>query len=114
MKIFNATKRTLLADDVKVARTFLERSIGLLNRENLKNKEALVLPSCQCIHMFFMKFSIDVIFMGKDDKIIGMADHVNPFEVSPFFIKAVTAIELPAGTIETTRSEIGDVVEFQD
>ena len=114
MKIFNATKEVLLADEAKVAETFTARLTGLLNRTSLNDKEALVIPSCPCIHMFFMKFPIDVIFVGKDNKVVGLAKNIKPFQVSPFFGKAASAIELTPGTIDATQTDIGDTIHIEN
>ena len=114
MKIFNETRKTLLADEVRVAETFTARLVGLLNRDSFDGKQALVIPSCRGIHMFFMRFPIDVIFIGEDKKVAGLVKNIKPFQVSPVFWKAASAIELPAGTIAATRTDIGDIIQIEN
>ena len=108
MTIINATKKTIVATEVKIANTFITRLIGLLNRKSISPEEALIIYGCRSIHMFFMKFSIDVIFMNKENRIVGLVENIKPFRVSPTFLKSYYAIELAVGTIEKTRSQQGD------
>ena len=112
MTIVNVTRQTQLAQQVIVANTPLERMQGLLNRESFLPQEALVITQCSSIHMFFMKFAIDVVFVDKHNQVVGLCPHIKPFEVSPIFWKSACAIELPAGTIKATGTQVGDQLEF--
>ncbi len=76
--------------------------------------EALVITHCQSIHMFFMKFAIDVIFVDKKYQVIGLVENIQPFSLSPFFLRAFFAIELAAGSIKKTRTSLCDVLVFED
>ncbi|MFA5059291.1 MAG: DUF192 domain-containing protein [Candidatus Omnitrophota bacterium] len=110
MKIINTTRQTVIADQVAIADTPLSRMIGLLNRKQILPSEALVIESCNSIHMFFMRFSIDVIFVGKDNSVVGLVKNIKPFSLSPIFWKAQRAIELPAGTIQASGTCLGDSI----
>ena len=114
MKILNTTKATLIAEDVIVAKTFFARLMGLLNRGSLKEREALVVTSCNCIHMFFMRFSIDAIFVSSKNHVVGLVEHLKPFHLSPIFWQASFTIELPAGRIKTSKTAIGDLIALED
>jgi len=113
MPIYNKTQRTVLARQAFVANNFLKRSIGLLGRERLDADEALIIPQCQAIHMFFMRFPIDVVFVDRKHHVVGLVHKIKPFCMSPLFWKAYFAIELPAGTIERTKTVKGDVLDFE-
>ncbi len=114
MKIFNATQQVVLAQKARIADTFSSRLIGLLKKSALLPGEALVLPHCQSIHMFFMRFNIDVIFVDKNNKIVGLVERIKPFRLSPFFLKAKYAVELPEGTIALTQASLGHQVLLID
>ena len=114
MEIFNTTKNTVIADRVAVANTPLSKMVGLLNRATLKKGEALVIPSCRAIHMFFMKFPIDAIFVDKENRVVGCVDGIRPFSLSPVFWQASFVIEVPVGTIGASRTEIGDLIELRN
>ena len=113
MKIINKTKATTIAENAVVADTFLSRIVGLLNHQSLKAGEALMIEPCQAIHMFFMKFSIDAIFVSKDDRVVGLVEAIRPFQASAIFWQARFVIEVPAGTIKTSRTQKGDTLEIK-
>ncbi len=113
-QILNSTKKVILATRAERAETFRSRMIGLLNRESLKDGEALVITYCQSVHMLFMKFPIDVIFVDGADKVVGLVPEIRPFRLSPIFWKSSYAVELPAGTIDKTRTDIGDLLTFSE
>ena len=112
MKILNTTRKTTVADHAQAAVTLLSRMRGLLNRTSLNEREGLVITSCQQIHMIFMRFPIDVIFVDKTYKVVGLVKNIQPFAVSPIFWKASFAIELPIAAIEKSRTQLEDVLEF--
>jgi len=84
---------------------------GLLGKGSFDSGEALVITRCNSIHMVFMKFSIDVVFLDKRNKAVGIVEKIKPFAFSPIFWKSACAIELPAGTIKETRTQVGDILK---
>ena len=112
MKITNQNKNTVLAENARLADTVLTRLTGLLNRSSLNPDEGLVITQCRSIHMFFMKFAIDVVFVDKTDRVVGLVERIKPFRMSPYFLKAACAVELPAGRIAESRTEKGDIILF--
>ena len=99
---------------------FLCRLRGLMFHPPLDREDGLVLVGARqnrrdaAIHMFFMRFAIDVIFIDKNSRIVGLVKSIKPFRMSPYFFKACSAIELAAGTIEKTETSIGDEVLFEE
>ncbi|MFH1655885.1 MAG: DUF192 domain-containing protein [Candidatus Omnitrophota bacterium] len=113
MKITNITKNTILATKGAVADSFSNRMKGLLGRESLEEGEALVITSCRQIHMFFMRFAIDAIFLDKDNKIVGIVQDIKPFHCSPVFLHSNLVIELALGTIQSTNTQSGDIIKIE-
>ncbi len=112
MSITNLTQGSLLADQVEFADTPLKRMKGLLGRPGLNDGHALVISSCQSVHMVFMKFPIDVVFVDRSRCVVGLCSDLKPFAFSPIFWKSACAIELPTGTIDKTQTKIGDQLKF--
>ena len=110
MTIRNLTKNIALADKITVANTPLKRMKGLLGRASFAPGEALIIAPCQSVHMLFMKFPIDVIFLDRDKRAVGLCPELKPFQCSPIFWKSACAIELPAGIIKRTNTQMGDVL----
>ena len=109
--ISNITRNTIIASRVTVAQDPWSRMKGLLGAGNFPRGEALVITRCQSIHMFFMKFPIDVIFCDRDGKVVGLCKEIKPFYLSPIFFKSSHAIELPVGTIIASQTQVGDVIQ---
>lgn len=114
MTIRNISQNTVIAARVIKADTPHTRMQGLLGKDSLANEEALLIIPCQSVHMLFMKFSIDVIFVGKDNRVVGLCPSLRPFTFSPVFWKSSCAIELPVGTIDRTKTKRGDTIEIID
>lgn len=113
MKIHNITQNTLIAAEGEVADTMVSRLVGLLGRPFLPASYALIITQTRSIHMFFMKFPIDVIFADKNDAVIGIVENIQPFGMSPYFWRASYCIELPTGTIAQTRTRKGDQLRIE-
>ena len=110
--ISNLTSNTVIASQTQIAQNPSDRMKGLLGKDNLPQGEALIITHCQSIHMFFMKFSIDVIFCDRQNKVVGLCAQIKPFYLSPVFFNASYAIELPSGTIAASKTKIGDQIQI--
>ncbi len=108
----NRTRHTTLASHVDIAQSPWQRMKGLLGMEQFPLGKALVITRCQSIHMFFMKFPIDVIFCDRNNQVVGLCEGIKPFGLSPIFFKAAYAVELPVGSIASSKTQIGDQVQF--
>lgn len=108
MKIINKTKNAILAEDVIIADTPFKRMKGLLGRKEFNKGEALVIKPCNSIHMFFMRFPIDVLFVNKEDEVTAAVNRIKPWRFSRPYFNACYAIELSAGVIESSHTVPGD------
>lgn len=109
--LVNQTKDTVISTDVQLADTFIKRLIGLLDRNNLNENEALLINSSSGIHTFFMKFPIDVLFLNPGLRVLKAVENLVPFRLcfcNPLKTKFV--VELPSGTILKAQIQAGDVL----
>ena len=113
MKIINTTKNVTLADNVALAQTAVSRLKGLLFYKEFRNGQALIIKPCNSIHTFFMRFPIDVIFLGANDKIIKIHQGMKPFKATPIYFKSNFVIELPAGIVEATGTTASDILSIE-
>lgn len=113
MSAINRTKGTEIAAEVELADTFFSRMRGLLGRRELNEGQALLITRCQSIHMFFMRFPIDVIFVDKNNVVVGLTSNIRPFQLSPVFFKSSFVLECPAGTIADKAVSVGDQLDLQ-
>ena len=95
-----------------VANTLLSRMTGLLGRGALKKGEALILRPCSQIHTFFMRFPIDALFVNKKNEVIAAVCNLKPWRITRIYFTASFTVELPAGTIAATSTQIGDQLSF--
>jgi len=110
-KIFNKTKSVYIALEAEEAVTFFERLLGLMFRSSMAKEEALIFRKVNSIHMFFMKFPIDVLYLDKANKVLKIKHCLKPWRMSSCMRARVT-IELPAKKAVETATEAGDTLEF--
>ena len=108
----NVTKGVALASELEIAMSFAARSQGLLGRSGLKPDTGLLIDPCSSIHMWFMRFPIDVVFLDSKNRVVGLKRNVKPWGMAWSWRGAKT-IELPVGVIASTRTQLGDIVAFQ-
>lgn len=113
MKLINKTKNTVLAQEVTTAGTLFKRMKGLLGQRNMAKGSALLLRPCNSVHTFFMRFPIDVLFIGKDNRVIKTISALKPFRITNICFRADFVIELPGGIINSTLTSQGDILSLE-
>ena len=109
----NVTKGVVLATRVEWAGTSEARRRGLLGRDRIDANEGAYIVPTQWIHMFGMRFPIDVAFLGDDGRVLHICHALDPNRLSPIVWRAEGALELAAGTLDRTNTETGDIIEFR-
>ncbi len=112
MRAWNRTREASLGDRIAWAGTSESRRHGLLGREGLEPGEGLYIVPCQWVHMFGMRFPIDVLFLDRQGKVVGLHHSLRPNRLSKLVWRAEGVLELPAGVLVETRTELGDLVEW--
>jgi len=108
----NQTRKTILAQAADVADTSAKRRTGLLKHARLEAGDGLWIVPCESVHTFFMKFPIDLVYLDKDKKVRKVRKAVPAWRLSAC-LTAHSILELPAGTIEETGTQTGDVLEIE-
>ncbi|MGC8548237.1 MAG: DUF192 domain-containing protein [Acidobacteriaceae bacterium] len=103
----NETRGKSLATHLEVADNSYTRRKGLLGRDGLEAGSGLWIYPCESVHTFAMRFAIDLVYLDRDGVVKKLRSSVPPGRLSACF-SARSVIELPAGTIEATGTEIGD------
>ena len=112
MPVINLSKQTWLATKVRKADNFLTRLVGLLKRTHPGPEEALWLMPSKGIHTIGMKFPIDVVFLTRDNHVVGLMSGLPPYRISAIHLRGYSVLELPNGTIKKSRTELGDQFEI--
>ena len=112
MQVFNTTRKQKIATSARVAKSILSRLCGLLLSPPLTAGEGLYLVPCNSIHMFGMRFAIDVIFVDRNGVVVGLVKEIRPWMMSKLYWRAHGCLELPPGTIDATGTASGDQLSF--
>lgn len=111
-EIINLSNQKVLAYRAKIAASIWQRMKGLLGRQELKKGEALIIPDSGSIHTFFMKFSIDLVFLDSQGKVLKIAQNVSPWRLVLAPLRSRNVIELPAGITAEQGLEEGQKVQW--
>lgn len=112
--VHNITKTSCLGARIGVADRGWDRSIGLLGRKTLEEGTGLFIVPTQAVHTFFMAFPIDLVFVDKRFKVVGVSANVRPWRISRIYWRALGVLELPTGTIQRTETSVGDQLRIAD
>ncbi|MGB2992989.1 MAG: DUF192 domain-containing protein [Paenisporosarcina sp.] len=96
------------------AHTFWQRFKGLLFYKKPIVDEGLLITRCNSIHMFFMKFPIDAVFLDQSNTVVKVVSHVKPWSVISPVRSAHSTLELPSGTISERSIGVGDTIILED
>lgn len=103
-----------VAHSVRIATSAMGRTKGLMFDAELPKGHGLVLSPCSSIHMFFMRFAIDVAFVDLDGVVVRSVDAIKPWRATSIVWGAKTAIELPAGTLAAHKVVKGSRLELKE
>jgi uncharacterized membrane protein (UPF0127 family) len=116
----NLERGTVLAEHLETAASLWGKFMGLMGRASLRAGGGLWLPASNGIHMMFMRFPIDAVFVSKPDAAgTRTVRSVHPglhawTGIVPLIRGADGVLELPVGTIAASRTTIGDRVEIRE
>ena len=116
MRIVRASNQTRggdIAELVEVASSPWSRFWGLMGRRELAPGHGLFIKPCSSIHMFFMRFPIDVVFLDRDNVVVKVVHGIKPWRLA-MGGGGKNALELPAGTAAAAGISDGDQFEFSD
>jgi uncharacterized protein len=113
LRVTNATRGKILADRAEEARRPLQRLKGLLGRAELQLGEALHIVPCNSIHTLFMRMAIDAAFLDAQGVVLEIYGALPPWRVTRVHFRARSVLELPAGTLQASGTEVGDRLQFE-
>jgi len=90
-----------------LAVTAWTRTKGLLGRSSLDPDEGLWIQPTGSIHMWFMRFPIDVVYANNEGRVLKLVHGIRPWRMSACR-GAKVALELPVGAIDRAGVQVGD------
>jgi uncharacterized membrane protein (UPF0127 family) len=116
----NRTRNTVLAERLENGASFWAKFWGLMGRRSLPPGNGLWLPGENGIHMLFMRFPIDVVFVAPPvngdalRRVLKVRRAVPPWWGVEWWVGGAKGIlELPVGTIEETGTAVGDEIAIE-
>ena len=113
INLIEKTSKELIAAEVIEANTFFDKLFGLITRRRLRDREGFLIENCNGIHTFWMRYSIDAVFLNKNNMVLAIYYNIKPFRATPFIKNACFVLELKSGTIEKTSLKAGDLLNFE-
>jgi uncharacterized membrane protein (UPF0127 family) len=115
MRALNRTRATILCERLQAAGGLAGQSRGLLGRDGLAAGSGMLFRSAlpmMWMHMMFMRFPIDIVFLNRENKVIRICHDLRPWRFSPIVLGARIALELAAGAAARSSAAIGDTIEL--
>jgi uncharacterized membrane protein (UPF0127 family) len=97
----------VLCERCTLALSPLARMKGLLGRSSLDADEGLWIQPTNSIHMWFMRFPIDVVYAAGDGTVLKLVEGIRPWRMS-YCRGAKVALELAPGAVARSGVHVGD------
>ena len=116
----NRTRGSVLARELESADSLWAKFMGLMGRRELAPGAGLWLPDSNGIHMMFMRFAIDAVFLSKPDaagerSVVSVRPALPAWRgLVPLVRGAHGVLELPVGTIAASGTVVGDRIALED
>ena len=110
-RVRNVTRGTEVARDIRVASSMRDRTVGLLRTAEADLGDGVFIEHAPSIHMFFMHYAIDAVFVDGAGRVTRMAPNLRPWQVVWSARGGRDCLELPVGRIAESGTQVGDTLE---
>ena len=110
LRVVNTGRNRELGTRIGWADSFLARLRGMTGRPAPGAGEGLLLTPCRSVHMYGIRFPLDVAFIDRAGVVVASYPSLRPGARTRWHWDAVHALELPAGTLERSGTAKGDVL----
>ena len=110
LRVVNTGNNWELGTRIRWADSFLARLRGMMGRPAPRAGEGLLLTPCKSIHMYGVRFPLDVVFLDASGTVVASYPGLRPGGRTRWHWDAVHTLELPAGTLERSGTAKGDVL----
>ena len=108
VRIENVTRGTTVAERARVASSSVDRSVGLLRTPEVRPGEGLWIERAPSIHMFFMRYAIDAVFVDRSGRVTKVVSNLKPWRIVWWARGARDCLELRAGAAAASGTRPGD------
>lgn len=109
MQVHNTTRLTLVTEEIKIAKSLFDKSVGLLSK---KNPRAILFYTRFGIHTIGLKLPIDLIILNKHNLVVDLKENCLPNNFLFWNPRHNKVLELPLGSIRKSQTQKGDLIEI--
>ncbi|HZI75561.1 MAG TPA: DUF192 domain-containing protein [Gemmatimonadales bacterium] len=114
LRVVNTRLDQELGAKIRVADGWLGRLRGMLGRPAPKPGEGLLLTPCTSVHMYGMRYPLDVVFLDREGTVVALYPSLAPGARTSWHRNATHALELPSETVTRSGVKLGDVVAWSE
>jgi len=104
---------TVLCPRLSAAHTHWTRMKGLLGTSSLAAGEGLWIVPCNQVHMYLMRYAIDLVFLDENLRVVEVIDNQPISTISEKYKQAHSVIELPLGSVARSGVAKGQQVVIE-
>jgi uncharacterized protein len=108
LRVVNQRSGTVLGEEILHADSWLGRLRGLLGRPEPRPGQGLMLTPCRAVHMFGMRYPIDVAFLDQKGEVVATYPSLGRGAGTSWHRNARHALELASGSLAATGTVVGD------
>ncbi len=113
LSVRNVTRGTWLMSAGKRAGDVWARVRGLIGSRPLQPGEGLWIVPCSGIHMLFMSYPIDALYLDRELHVVAVDHALRPWTLGRMVRGAHSVLELPAGSVAPTGTDVGDQLAIE-
>ncbi len=113
--IINKTRKRIIASKKTSLRNVFLKSKGLMFSKKIKDSGLIFVfdrPRKSSMHMFFVFFPIDVLFLDSKKRVVEIKENFRPFAIYYPKKEFSYVVELPDGMVKKSSTKVGDLVGF--
>lgn len=111
----NADNNQIIGDKIKVADSFVKRFRGLMLSHELNENEGMLIKPCNSIHMMFMRYPIDAVFLDSENKVKAVYENLKPWiGITKMHSDVKSVLELKSGRANQTGIINGNILTIEE
>ena len=110
--LVRAASGEVVVSELELAIDSATRRKGLLGRDALPAGTGLMIAPSNAVHTFFMRFPIDIVFLGRAGNVLKICAPVGPTRVAACW-RGFAVLELPAGEARNLGLVVGERLRLE-
>ncbi len=113
LRVINKSRDSVLGCRIELAESWWRRARGFVACAEPRPGEGLLLSPCRGVHMRGMRFPLDIVLLDRRGRVLAARQDVPPGPQVVWRWGACHVLELPAGTIRASGTQLHDVVVWK-